>query len=431
MPIGHGKCPYQQTGIALLTDWGARAAGILAKLAELSQPGPGVTRLPFTPEHRAAIDLLRSWTEAAGLTVTLDDAGTLVARLEGPAGAGTFLMGSHQDSVCQGGAYDGIMGVVLPLLALEKLKSEGAKLPFAVEVLAFADEEGVRFPTALVGSRALASSYDPQVLDMHDAKGMTLRAAMTDFGLNPDAIGALARDPGEVIGFLETHIEQGPVLEQENEPVGIVSAICGIERHQITIIGQTGHAGTLPMEGRRDALVTAAAIVTELNRVATSTPNLRATVGELTVEPNVVNAVPRAIRLRAELRSPCDDTRKAAGDGLHRLARQLAQEHGVQIDCTRTYSQAAQPCSPELLKGLREAVSQSSGRCVTLPSGATHDASAMADLCPIAMLFVRSRDGISHKPEEFTTPQDMSTAITVLARFLKIVHPHQTVGSNK
>ena len=403
-----------------MTDWGERAAAMLAQLSHLSEPGPGVTRLPFTPEHRAALDLLKEWMEGVGLTVTLDDAGTLVGRLDGPPGVGTFLMGSHQDSVREGGAFDGIMGVVLPLLALEKLRAEGVALTFAVEILAFADEEGVRFPTALIGSRALAGRYDNQVLDMRDANGVSLRTAMADFGLNPDGIDALKRDPDNVIGFLETHIEQGPVLERECEAVGIVTAICGIERHQIEIVGETGHAGTLPMEGRRDALVTAAAIVTELNRAARSTPDLRATVGALTVEPNVVNAVPRAAHLTAELRSPCDETRRAAGVELHRFAELLAQEKGVRINCTRTYAQTAQPCSPDLSVQLGRAVKQTGGRGVSLPSGATHDASAMADLCPIIMLFVRSQDGISHKPEEFTAPEDMNTAIDVLARFLKI-----------
>lgn len=244
-----------------MTDWSACAADLLDDLASLSEPGSGVTRLPFTAEHRAAVELLSARMRQAGLSVTLDDAGTLVGRLEGPAGRGTLLMGSHQDSVRQGGAYDGIMGVVLPLIALEKLRAEGREVPCSVEVLAFADEEGVRFPTALVGSRALAGTVDAGVLDMEDAGGMTLRAAMTGFGLSPDGIGALARDPGDVIGFVETHIEQGPVLERAGEALGVVSAICGIERHSIGIVGETGHAGTLPMEGRKDALVAAAAIV--------------------------------------------------------------------------------------------------------------------------------------------------------------------------
>ncbi|MEO3413328.1 Zn-dependent hydrolase [Roseovarius sp. CAU 1744] len=410
-----------------MTDWGQRAAALLNDLAACSEPGPGVTRLPFTPEHRAALDVLRAAMENAGLTVTLDAACTLVGRREGPAGCKTFLLGSHQDSVREGGAYDGIMGVVLPILALEKLREEGAELPFAVDVLAFADEEGVRFPTALIGSRALAGTFDPSVLDMRDDQGTALRDAMTSFGLDPAGIGALRRDPGDVLGFLETHIEQGPHLEREGEALGVVTAICGIERHQIIVTGETGHAGTLPMMGRRDALVGAAAIVSEVDRLGQQTADLRATVGALTVEPNVVNAVPRAVRLTAEFRSPDDNIRSKAGNALHDFARQVATQRSLTIDAARTYAQPAQPCNQDLSRRLSWAAKQAGAGCPALPSGATHDASAMADLCPIAMLFVRCRNGVSHKPEEFASSEDMALAISALSTFLKSIG--QDVGS--
>lgn len=401
-----------------MTDWGARAEALLQELAGCSEPGPGVTRLPFTPEHRAALGLLRAHMEAAGLNVTLDAAGTLVGRREGPPGSKTLLMGSHQDSVRQGGAYDGIMGVVLPLLALEKLRSEGVDLPFSAEVLAFADEEGVRFPTALVGSRALAGTFEPAVLSMQDAQGITLHDAMASFGLDPDRIGALARKPEDVIAFVETHIEQGPVLERANEALGVVTAICGIERHRIVVRGETGHAGTLPMAGRRDALVAAAAIVTEVDRLGQSGSDLRATVGALTVEPNVVNAVPRSVTMTAEFRAPGDEERRTAGEKLHRFIRDLAARRNLEIAADLTYAQVAQLCDAELSTVLARAARHVGSRPVLLPSGATHDASAMADLCPIAMLFVRCRDGISHKPEEFASADDMGLAISTFAEYL-------------
>lgn len=401
-----------------MTDWGQRAEALLQELAACSEPGPGVTRLPFTPEHRAALDVLQGAMRRADLAVSVDAAGTLIGRREGPPGCKTFLLGSHLDSVREGGAYDGIMGVVLPLLALEKLRAEGVNLPFAVEVLAFADEEGVRFPTALIGSRALAGTFDRGVLGMRDGDGTLLRDAMTTFGLQPDRIGTLARNPDEVIGFLETHIEQGPYLEGEGEAIGVVTAICGIERHQIEVTGETGHAGTLPMKGRRDALVGAAAIVSEIDRLGQQTADLRATVGALTVEPNVVNAVPRAVRLTAEFRSPDDDIRRKAGDDLHSFAQELARQRSLTIETSRTYAQAAQPCSTDLSRGLTTAAKATGTRGLTLPSGATHDASAMADLCPIAMLFVRCRDGISHKPEEHASPEDMALIVSCLSTFL-------------
>lgn len=402
-----------------MTDWGKRAETLLRDLAGCSEPGPGVTRLPFTPEHQAALDVLSSAMTRAGLQVTLDDAGSLIGRYEGPAGCKTLLMGSHQDSVREGGAYDGIMGVALPVLALEKLREEQVELPFSVEVIAFADEEGVRFPTALVGSRALAGTFDPAVLEMRDRNGIALGDAMASFGLTPENIGALARRPDQIIGFLETHIEQGPVLERENEAVGVVTAICGIERHQIEIIGETGHAGTMPMDGRRDALVAAAAFVLDVNRLGTKTADLRATVGAMTVEPNVVNAVPRAVRLTVELRSPHDAIREAAGRKLMQDLAELAEQQQLTVTASKTYAQVAQPCDQDLTSRLVEAGKQCNARAMALPSGATHDASAMADLCPIAMLFVRCRDGISHRPEEFASPQDMAQAICVLEAFLK------------
>ena len=327
-------------------------------------------------------------------------------------------MGSHQDTVREGGAYDGIMGVVLPLMALEKLRSDGIELPFSVEVLAFADEEGVRFPTALIGSRALAGTFDPSVLFMVDSQGITLREAMVAFGLDPDRIGTLAHKLNDVIGFVETHIEQGPVLEQEDEALGVVTAICGIERHQIEVIGETGHAGTLPMSGRRDALVGAAAVVTQIDRLGRTTPDLRATVGALEVEPNVVNAVPRRVRMTAEFRSPDDQTRCDAGRSLHSYVRELALRRNLKIKVQKTYSQVAQPCDVDLSTRLTRSATSMGAEGLALPSGATHDASAMADLCPIAMLFVRCRDGVSHKPEDFASSRDMGLAISALAGFL-------------
>ncbi len=401
-----------------MIDWGARAEILLNKLAACSEPGPGVTRLPFTPEHRAAIDLLKTHMEALGLSVALDDAGTLIGRFEGPLGSKTLMMGSHQDSVREGGAYDGIMGVVLPIIALAKLRSERIDLPFSVEVLAFADEEGVRFPTALIGSRALAGTFDASVLSMKDSQGIPLRDAMAAFGLNPERIGTLARAPGDVIGFVETHIEQGPVLEQEAEALGVVTAICGIERHQIEVLGETGHAGTLPMTGRRDALVGAAAIVSEVDRLGQSTLDLRATVGAFDVEPNVVNAVPRRARMTAEFRSPDDKTRCDAGITLHRFIQEQALQRNLTINVQKTYSQVAQPCDVDLSRRLAHAANEVGAQGLALPSGATHDASAMADLCPIAMLFLRCREGVSHKPEEFSSADDMGLAISALAGFL-------------
>lgn len=411
-----------------MTDWGALASQRLEQLAQISEPAKdpesakpgkqGVTRLPFTSEHRRALELLRDWMGEAGLAVRLDDAGTLIGRQPGPQGAATLLLGSHQDSVRNGGAFDGIMGVILPLLALGKLASQGAELPFAVEILAFADEEGVRFPTALMGPRALAGSFEPATLDMQDNQGQSLAQAMREFGLDPAAIAGLKRDPGDILGYVETHIEQGPVLEQTGQALGIVTAICGIERHQVSLIGETGHAGTLPMAGRRDALVGAAAIISEVNRLACASEELRGTVGALHLWPGAVNAVPKQVNFTIELRAPDDAERESAGRTLSTFAQDIARQHGLELRMERSYQQTAQACDPALTGQLVKAVQAAGNQGLRLPSGATHDASAMADLCPISMLFVRCKGGVSHAPEEEATSADMGAAIDALCHFL-------------
>lgn len=406
-----------------MTDWGALASERLTRIADCSEPGPGVTRLPFTPEHRAALAEITGWMEAAGLTPTLDAAGTLVGRRGGTETARTFFLGSHQDSVRHGGGFDGIMGVALACLAVQKLHEDGTALPFALEVLAFADEEGVRFPTALIGPRALAGTFDPAVLDLTDKGGATLRDVMTGFDLTPKTIPTLARDRADAIGYLEAHIEQGPVLEQADEPLGVVTAICGIERHSVVFHGRTGHAGTLPMRSRADALVGAADLVSLAHHLGREDAELRVTVGQLDIAPNVVNAVPNEARLTLEIRSPGDDKREAAGALLTSKAREIAAKWGLTVEMRRTYHQPAQPCDPALRSALVEAAMDAGCAGVELASGATHDASAMADLCPIAMLFVRCRDGVSHVPDEYASPADMGRAVEAIAGFLAALHP--------
>lgn len=397
---------------------------MLQELSKLSETNIGVTRLPYTSQHRAVIEKLTEWMQEDGLEVSLDDAGTLIGRREGPINARTFYLGSHQDSVREGGAFDGIMGIVLPILALRKLQEIGTQLPYAVEILAFADEEGVRFPTALVGSRALAGTFDPIVLGMKDANGLSLKGAMEQFGLKPDNIHGLKREPSSALGYLETHIEQGPVLENTNEALGVVTAICGIERMNVVVTGETGHAGTLPMAGRKDALVVAAEIILEVNARCRNTAGLRGTVGAISIEPNVVNAVPREAKFPIELRSPSDETRQTAAAELHKYSTKLSLTSGVQISVEKTYAQDAQPCDGNLTSILENVIKAEGGRGVKLPSGATHDASAMADICPIAMLFVRCAGGISHTPQEFVSENDLASAISTICGFLVEADTH-------
>ncbi|MGH1416928.1 MAG: M20 family metallo-hydrolase [Pelagimonas sp.] len=399
-------------------NWGQCAQDRLSDIARCSVDTTGVTRFPFTPQHEAALDVIRLWMSQAGLKVHMDAAGTLIGRKEGPKGAPTFLIGSHQDSVRNGGRYDGIMGVVLGCLALEKLVADGIELPFSVEILAFADEEGVRFPTALMGPRALAGTFDHAVFAMTDSGGVSLRDALAGFGGDPDRFTSLAREPAKTLGYLEAHIEQGPVLEAQDSALGLVTGICGIERNTVTFTGDTGHAGTVPMDSRRDALVAASDFISAIHDAAKKVTDLRATIGALSLHPNVVNAIPRAVELTLEIRALNDAVR----DDFARLARSLGDNisggRRVGFSMERTYEQPAVPCNGDLIDVLSAATGAICPTAPRLPSGATHDASAMADLCPISMLFVRCKDGVSHKPEEFAASDDMDAAIQSIAAFL-------------
>lgn len=401
------------------TDWGALAQDWLDRLAACSEPGPGVTRLPFTPEHRAALSVLTELMQQAGLSVSLDAAGTLIGRQDGQEGAPALLFGSHQDSVREGGAYDGIMGVVLPVLALMKLREDGVRLPFAVEILAFADEEGVRFPTALMGPRALAGTFDMAALELCDREGISLRRAMEDFGLDPNALPQLRRAAAQVLAWVEIHLEQGPVLEAAGQQIGIVTGICGIERHMVTLTGKAAHAGTVPMHLRRDALAGAAELALTAEALARDTDNLLATVGALELRPGVVNAIPGEVTLTLEIRAPDDDLRQKAGVALTEAAQEIATRRGLGVEIARTYAQSATPCSPLVMEQLMQAAGAGNHAPVPrMASGATHDTSAMAGLCPVGMLFTACRGGVSHHPDEYVPAAAMSSGVLALERFL-------------
>lgn len=399
--------------------YGEQAAAMLTEAAKQSEHGPGVTRLPFTPAHKSMLDYLVIWMERAGLAVHLDAAGTLVGRIEGEREGPALLLGSHQDSVRQGGAYDGIMGVILPLVALRALREAGQRPRRPVEVLAFADEEGVRFPTALMGPRALAGRFDMAALDLRDDDGMTLGEAMRGFGLDPAGVPSLARQPQSIQGYVEVHIEQGPALQAADQPLGVVTAICGIERHHVVLTGRAAHAGTTPMALRQDALTGAAEAALAVEGLARDNSDLMATVGALTVEPGVVNAVPGRVNFTVELRAPDDHRREDAARTLQERLDAIAATRGLSVDSERTYQQTAQACDPALTERLQTAAGPG---VLRLASGATHDASAMADLCPIAMLFVRCRDGVSHHPDEAVRTDDLDAAVRVLMRLIQM-HP--------
>ena len=402
---------------------GARLMQRLDALARFSSEGPDrLTRLYLTPEHRAAASQLGTWMREAGLAVSMDAAGTLIGRLEGAApDAPVLLLGSHIDTVRNAGKYDGALGVLVAIEAVGRLRASGKALAFAIEVLAFGDEEGVRFPMTLAGSRAMAGSFDPASLGCADADGVSLREALKVFGCIPDGIKAIARDRRKTLAYVEVHIEQGPVLEEMGLALGIVTAISGASRLAFTVTGMAGHAGTVPMPLRRDAAMAAAQMLLAAERIAVARKNIVATVGRFSLEPGAVNVIPGQASFTLDLRSPDDAARQAALAEITVAFADIARLRGVAVACKPFYDLAAAACDPALMLMLESALSARGVAPFRLASGAGHDGLAMAALCPFAMLFVRCKGGISHNPAESVDGGDVALATQVvqdvLARF--------------
>ena len=409
-----------ESALSAPPELGKRIMARLDELTRFSAEEGALTRLYLTPEHKAAADTVLRWMAEAGMSVRMDAIGNVVGRYEASApGAKTLLTGSHIDTVRNAGAYDGTLGVALPIACIEALHAEGKRLPFAIEVIAFGDEEGIRFPQTLSGSMAVAGRFDPDHLDLPDADGVSLADALRRFGGEPEAIGSVARAPGDVLGFVETHIEQGPVLEAENLPVGIVTGINAASRLSVTVQGVAGHAGTVPMGLRRDALAGAAEMVGAVEAAAGRFESTVATVGTMEVLPGAVNVIPGTARFSIDLRAPSDAARDEALAAVEADIQAIARKRHLEVDCAEIHRASATACDPALMAKLDSAVETCGIRPRRLVSGAGHDAMALAHLCPVAMLFVRCAGGISHNPAESITEQDADAAARVFLAFLE------------
>jgi allantoate deiminase len=374
---------------------------------------PGeMTRLSLSPSHRAAAEEVLRLFRAAGLAAEIDPLGTVVGRLaSGRNDARTLLVGSHIDTVPNGGIYDGCLGVMAGLAVAEEIRRQGRQLPFDLEILAFSDEEGVRFPSPFSSSRAVAGTFDERLLAERDKDGITRAEALAAFGCDASRWAGVARDPERLVGYLELHIEQGPVLEANDEALGVVSAIVGLSRGRMTVTGKAGHAGTTPMDLRQDALTCAAEIVLMLEKLGRDTDELVATVGQLAVLPGAGNVIPAQAIFSYDIRSPKDAVRvKALALGMGR-AREIAEERGCRIDIEMSSATPAAASDPGLMAALASAIG---GEARRLVSGAGHDAMIFRNVCPQAMLFVRSKDGLSHHPDEFTSAEDIGRAAQAL-----------------
>jgi len=393
----------------------------LARCSE--QPG-GLTRVYLSPEQRAANTLVLEWMRDAGMQMRLDAIGNVVGRYEGERpGLPCLMLGSHLDTVRDAGKYDGMLGVITAIECVACLSARKARLPFAVEVVGFADEEGVRFNATLLGSSAVAGRFDRANLDRTDAAGKTMREALSEFGLDPDAIPTAARRPGEVLAYAELHIEQGPVLEAEGLPVGVVTAINGGNRYAIELFGMAGHAGTVPMRLRRDALAAAAECVLAVERIAGAEPDLVGTVGKIDAAPGAINVIPGRVRFSLDVRAPTDAQRERAVASMHAAFAAIARHRGLALDIEPVWEAKTAACAPWIQGQLGAAIEAESLSARRLPSGAGHDGMAMIAIADIGMLFVRCKRGISHNPAEPITEGDVEVASRVFLRFIEQFRP--------
>lgn len=389
-------------------------------LANISEE-PGLIVRPYGSQAmNEANNIVAGWMRMAGMATGRDEIGNLIGRYEG-TGHKTLVLGSHLDTVRDAGRYDGILGVMVALACVQQLHNRDEKLPFSLEVVAFADEEGLRFGTTFLGSSVYAGAFDSSRLDLEDHNGVTLREAVRTFGGDPDILESAGRGNGDLLGYCEVHIEQGPVLEQEDLPVGVVTAINGQSRVRVGFAGKAGHAGTVPMEGRRDALCAAAEFVLEIESTAKADPRAVATVGEISALPGAVNVIPGEAEHSLDLRHPDDAARERLRDRLERRAGEIAASRGCGHRWQLRQETPAVPADPALSALLERAVEGSGLPVHRLPSGAGHDAAQMAVLTPVAMLFVRCEEGISHNPAESVTREDVGTAIEVMGRFLALL----------
>jgi allantoate deiminase len=403
---------------------GARLMARLEAFARHTDEPGRLTRLYLSGAHRRAADELIGWMRKASLSATIDPIGNVIGRYEGrEPGAPALLIGSHIDTVRDAGRYDGNLGVLAGLACVEELARQGLRLPFAVEIVAFGDEEGVRFPSTLSGSRALAGTFDHAALDRHDRDGTPLREALAAFGCDPARIGEVARRPDQVVAYLELHIEQGPVLEAADTPLGVVTAISGATRLAAEVQGVAGHAGTVPMALRADALTAAAEMVLAVEECARATADLVATVGRIEAEPGAVNVVPGGARFSIDVRSPLDPVRAEAVAGIRAALEAIARRRGVELALSRQHEAAACACDDRVVAPLSASVSRLGLTPLLLPSGAGHDAMALGSLCPIGMLFVRCAGGVSHNPAESITVSDADIAVRALLDFLIHLDP--------
>lgn len=414
--MSDGQPRGDTSGSVPALEFGAKILDMARELAQFSETTEGLTCTYFSPAHKATAARLRDWMRSAGLAAEIDAIGNVVGRYAGAAKASrTLIVGSHYDTVTDAGQFDGRLGILTAIVVAEHLHCTGRRLPFHLEVIGFSEEEGVRFSAPYLGSSAIAGCFNETVFDRLDANGVSLAMLLHEEGVNPTAIRKLARRPETLRGYLEVHIEQGPVLLQNDLPVGIVTSIAASARFRVTIRGAAGHAGTVPMALRHDAAAAAAEIVLAVERRCAEGLNLVGTVGQLAVPHGVINVIPGCCELSLDMRAGDDATHAAAIADILDAICQIAERRGVTAEVAEIARHAAVACAPQIQSALARATGRNGIEPFFLASGAGHDGEMFTGVTDIGMLFVRcGNGGISHSPRETVTAADVDIAARIL-----------------
>ena len=382
------------------------------ELAAISADPEHLVRVHLSKEHKAANELVASWMEEAGLSTWQDAAGNQCGRLEGrEPGLPALLLGSHIDTVPDAGRYDGMLGVLLAIEVARRLRDRASELPFALELVAFSDEEGTRFGNALMGSRALSGQWDDDWWNLRDEDGISLAEAFVDFGLDPARLPGAFRRPEQFVGYLEAHIEQGPWLEDAGKALGVVTSIAGARRFELTMVGKAGHAGGSPYDRRRDALVGASELVVEIERISKER-RVIGTVGKMEVFPGGVNVIPGRVEFSLDLRAEFDDDRDDALRLIWDAAREIAARRRLEFHHEELYRADATVCDLDLRAAVETGIrATGDDEPMSMWSRAGHDGMAVVAVTPIAMLFLRCKGGVSHHPDESVRAADVAAAL--------------------
>ena len=392
----------------------------LEKLSKISAGKNGVTRFYLTKEYIEARELIQGWMEEIGLVTYVDTVGNLIGEYKSKnPEAKTLVLGSHQDTVKEGGAFDGILGVILPIVCVKNILQENKEIDCNIKIISFAYEEGITFKNACLTSKAITGAFTEELLELEDENGKKLRDAMLEYGFNPQNIEKSRFKKGEIDAFLEIHIEQGPVLVHEKKAVGIVTAIQACKRYKLNIKGEAGHSGTIPMKMRKDAGRTMAEIICQSSDLVEEMGNIVLTFGKIDVKPGVVNIIPGEAEAIIDIRAMKSEILAETMEKIEKLIKNITSSKKMEYSLTKINEILETECSSSIIKALEESFENTKTPMFKLSSGAGHDAQEMKEIAEVGMLFVRCKDGISHNPAEEATENDINVAGKIVIDFIK------------